>query len=107
MWTGLSAWLAHQLREKIAETLLHLLCDTKEFVEYLRRLHWQDEMRTDKIDIKEFYMSVEPGFLSRACSELFCDDTLDFQQLVAKAVDWLCRNQFVQSEFLLVLCTQS
>ena len=24
----------------------------------------------------------------------------DFQQLVAKAVDWLCRNQDVQSEFL-------
>ena len=103
MWTGLSAWLAHHLREKIAESLLHLLCDTKEFVEDLRRLHWQDEMRTVKIDIKEFYMSEEPGFLSRACSELFCDDTLDVQQLVAKAVDWLCKKQFVQSEFLPVL----
>ena len=30
----------------------------------------------------------------------FCDETVDFQQLVAKAVDWLCRNQYVQSEFL-------
>ena len=56
-----------------------------------------------KIDIKEFYMSGEPGFLSRACSELFCDETVDFQQLVAKAVDRLCRHQFVQSEFLLDL----
>ena len=53
-----------------------------------------------KIDIKEFYMSGKPGFLSHGCSELFCDETEDFQQLVAKAVDGLCRNQFVQSEFL-------
>ena len=53
-----------------------------------------------KIDIKEFYMSGKPGFLSHACLELFCDETEDFQQLVAKAVDWLCRNQYAQSEFL-------
>ena len=45
-------------------------------------------------------MSGKPGFLSHACSELVCDETEDFQQLVAKAVDWLCRNQHVQSEFL-------
>ena len=38
--------------------------------------------------------------MSHACSELFCDETEDFQQLVAKAVGWLCRNQHVQSEFL-------
>ena len=100
MWTGLSAWLAHHLREKIAKQLPHLLRDTKEFVDDLRSLHWQDHMRMVKIDIKEFYMSGEPGFLSRACSEIFCDETDDFQQLVAKAVDWLCRHQFVQSEFL-------
>ena len=55
-------------------------------MEDLRRLHWQDEMRMVKIDIKEFYMSGEPGFLSRACSELFCDETEDFQQLIAIAV---------------------
>ena len=48
-------------------------------------------------------MSGKPGFLSHACSALFCDETEDFQQLVARAVDWLCRNQFVQSEFLLDL----
>ena len=53
-----------------------------------------------KIDIKEFYMSGKPGFLSHACSELFSYETEDFQQLVATAVDWLCRNQYVQSEFL-------
>ena len=47
-----------------------------------------------KIDVKEFYMSGKPGFLSH------CDETEDFKQLVARAVDWLCRNQFVQSEFL-------
>ena len=57
-------------------------------------------MRMRKIDMKEFYKSREPGFLSRACSEHFCDEAEDAQQLVAKAVDWLCRNQFVQSEFL-------
>ena len=45
-------------------------------------------------------MSRKPGFLSQACSELFCDETEDFQLLVAKAVDWLCRYQDVQSEFL-------
>ena len=41
----------------------------------LRLLHWQDEMRMVMIDVKEFYMSGEAGFLSRACSELFCDVT--------------------------------
>ena len=80
--------------------LPHLLRDTKEFVDDLRHLHWQDGMRMIKIDIKEFYMSGNPCFLSHACSELFCDETVDFQQLVAKAVDWLCRNQYVQSEGL-------
>ena len=45
-------------------------------------------------------MSGKSCFLSHDCSELFCDETVDFQQLVAKAFDWLCRNQFVQSEFL-------
>ena len=38
-----------------------------------------------------------------ACSELFCGESEDFQQLVAAAVDWLCRNQYVRSEFLLDL----
>ena len=57
-------------------------------------------MRIVKIDIKEFYMSGKSGFLSHACSELYCDETEDFKQLVAGAVDWLCRNQSVQSEFL-------
>ena len=99
MRTGLSAWLAHHLRVKIEIKLPHLLRDTKEFVDDLRHLHWQDGMRMVKIDIKEFYMSGKPCFLSHACSELFCDETVDFQQLVAKAVDWLCRNQYVQSEF--------
>ena len=61
MWTGLSAWLAHHLREKIAKQLPHLLRDTKEFVDDLRCLHGQDDMRMVKIDIKEFYMSGEPG----------------------------------------------
>ena len=32
-----------------------------------------------KIDIKEFDMSGKPCFLSHACSELFCDETVDFQ----------------------------
>ena len=100
MWTGLSAWLAHHLRVMIEMKLLHLLRDTKEFVDDLRHVHWQDGMRMVKIDIKEFSMSGKPGFLSHACSELFCDETEYFQQLVARAVDWLCRNQFVQSEFL-------
>ena len=100
IWTGLSAWLAHHLRVKIEMKLLHLLRDTKEFVGDLRHLHWQDGMCMVKIDIKEFYMSGKPGFLSHACSELFCDETEDFKQLVARAVDWLCRNQFVLSEFL-------
>ena len=100
MWTGLSAWLAHHLRVKIEMKLPHLLRDTKDFVDDLRHLHWQDGMRMVKIDIKEFYMSRKPCFLSHACSELFCDETEDFQQLFAKAVDWLCRNQYVQSEFL-------
>ena len=71
MWTGLSAWLAHHLRVKIEMKLPHLLRDTKEFVDDLRHLHWQDGMRMVKIDIKEFYMSGKPGFLSHACSELF------------------------------------
>ena len=100
MWTGLSAWLAHHLRVNIEMKLLHLLRDTEEFVHDLRHLHWQDGMRMVKIDIKEFYMPGKRGFLSHACSELFCDETEDFQQLVAKAADWLCRNQYVQSEFL-------
>ena len=80
--------------------LPHLLRDTKEFVDDLRHLHWPDGMRMVKIDIKEFYISGKPCFLSEACSELLCDETVNFQQLVAKAVDWLCRNQNVQSEFL-------
>ena len=49
-----------------------------------------------KIDIKEFYMSGEPGFLSRACSELFCDETEDFQQLIAIAVGILA-GPYIQS----------
>ena len=81
MWTGLSAWLAHHLRLKIEMKLPHLLRDTKEFVDDLRRLHWQDGMRMVKIDIKEFCMSGKPGFLSH------CDETQDFKQLVAGAVD--------------------
>ena len=93
MCTGLSAWLAHHLRVKIEMKLHHLLRDTKEFVDDLRHLQWQDGMRMVKIDIKEFYMSRKPGFLSHVCSELFCDETEDFQQLVAKAVGWLCSNQ--------------
>ena len=40
-----------------------------------------------KVGVEEFYMSGKPGFLSHACSELFCDETEDFQKLVAKAVD--------------------
>ena len=36
--------------------------DTKQFVDDLRRPHWQDEMRMVKIDIKEFYMSGEARF---------------------------------------------
>ena len=75
MWTGLSAWLAHHLRVKIEMKLHHLLRDTKEFVDDLRHLHWQDGMRMVKIDIKEFYMSGKPCFLSHACSKLFCDGT--------------------------------
>ena len=51
------AGMAHHLREKIAQKLHHLWRDTKEFVDDLRRPHWQDEMRMVKIDIKEFYMS--------------------------------------------------
>ena len=55
----------------------------------LRGMHWQDGIRMVKIDIKEFYMSVGARFpVTR--SELFCDETEDFQRLVAKAVDWLC-----------------
>ena len=88
MWTGLSAWLAHHLRVKIEMRLLHLLRDTKEFVDDFRHLQWQDGMRMVKIDITEFYTSGKPGSLSHACSELFCDETEEFQQLVAKAVDW-------------------
>ena len=101
MWTGLSAWLAHHLRVKIEMKIPHLLRDTKEFVDDLRHFHWQDGICTVKTDIKESYMSHKPGFLSHACSELFCDETEDFQQLVARAVDWLCGNQFVHWEFLL------
>ena len=48
-----------------------------------------------KIDTEEFYMSGKPGFLSHVCSELFCDETEDVQRLVAKDVDWLCRNQSI------------
>ena len=59
MWTGLPALLAHHLRENIARKLHHLLPDTKEFVDDLRRPHWQDEMRMVKIDIELFYMSGE------------------------------------------------
>ena len=65
--------------------LLHLLRDTIEFVDDLRRLHWQDGMRMVKTDVKEFYMSGKPGFLSHACSELYCDETEDFKQLVASS----------------------
>ena len=83
MWTSLSAWLAHHLRVKMELKLHHLLIDTKEFVDDLRHLQWQDGMRMVKMDIKEFYMSGRPGFLSHACSELFCGETEDFQQLVA------------------------
>ena len=90
MWTGLSAWLAHHLRVNIEMKLPHLLRDTKEFVDDLRHLHWQDGMRMVKIDLKEFYMSGKRDFLSHACLELLCVETEDFQQLVAKAVDWLC-----------------
>ena len=86
MWTGLSAWLAHYLRvKKIEMKLLHLLRDTKEFVDDLRHLQWQDGMRMAKIDIKKFYMSGKPGFLSHACSELFCDETEDVQQPIARS----------------------
>ena len=45
MWTGLSAWLAHHLRVTIEMKLHHLLRDTKELVDDLRHLHWQDGMR--------------------------------------------------------------
>ena len=62
MWTGLPAWLAHHLRENIARKILHLLPNTKEFVDNLRHLHWQDEMRMVKIEIKEFYVSGEAKF---------------------------------------------
>ena len=75
MWTGLSAWLAHHLRERIAKQLPHLSRNTKDFVDDLRLLHWQDDMRMVMMDVKEFYMSGEPGFLSRACSEICCDET--------------------------------
>ena len=92
--------MAHHLRVKMEMKLHHLLRDTTEFVDELRHLQRQDGMRMVKIDIKEFYMSGKPDFLSHACSKLFCDETEDFKQLVARAVDWLCRNQFVQSEFL-------
>ena len=84
MWTGLSAWLAHHPRVKIEMKLLHLFRDTKEFVDDLRHLHWQDGMRMVKIDIKEFHMSGKPGFLSHACSELLCDETKDFKSWLQK-----------------------
>ena len=63
MWTGLSAWLAHHLRVKIDMKLHHLLRDTKEFVDDLRHLQWQDGMRMVKIDIKEFLHVRETRFL--------------------------------------------
>ena len=66
MWTGLSACLACHLRVKMEMKLPHLLRDTTEFVDDLRHLQWQDGMRIVKMDIKEFYMSGKPGFLSHA-----------------------------------------
>ena len=45
-----------------------------------------------KIDINEFYMSGEPD---SSVMKLGI-----FNGWLQKAVDWLCRNQFVQSEFL-------
>ena len=48
---------------------------------------WQNGMHKINMDIKEFYMSGKTGFLSHACSELFCDETEVFEPLVAKAVD--------------------
>ena len=95
-WTGLSAWLAHHLRVKIEMKLPHVLRDTKEFVDDLRHLHWQGGMRMVKIDIKEFYMSGKPGFLSHACSELFCNETEDFQQLVIGSAEInLCKSELL------------
>ena len=49
---------------------------------------------------KSFTCQVNQVFLSHACSKLFSDETEDFQLLVARALDWLCRNHFLQSEFL-------
>ena len=43
--------------------LLHLLRDTKQFVDDLRHLHWQDGMRMVKKDIKEFLQVRETRFL--------------------------------------------
>ena len=51
MWTGLSAWLAHHPLKKNEMKLLHLLRDTREFVDDFRHLHWQDGMRMVQIDI--------------------------------------------------------
>ena len=84
MWTR-SAWLTHYLRVKIEMKLPHLLRDTKEFVGDLRHLQWQNGMRFVKMDIKEFYMSRKSGFLSHACSELFCDETEDFSTAGCKS----------------------
>ena len=59
-------------------------------------------LHTMSVAVKSFTCRVNQVSLSRACSELFCDGTEDVQQLVARAVDWLCRR-FVQSDFLLDL----
>ena len=64
-------------------------------------------MRTVKIDIKEFYMSEEPGFLSRTCSELFCDDTLDVQQLLQKRWIGSAKNNLCSRNSCLSLHTES
>ena len=62
MWTGLSAWLAHHLRVKIEMKLSHLLRDTKEFVDDLRHLHWQDGMRSQDRHQRVLHVR-ETGFL--------------------------------------------
>ena len=101
MWTGLSAWMTHHLRVKIEMKLPHLLRDTKDFVDDLRHLHWQDGMRMVKNRHQRVFTcqgnQVSCHTLARSSSVM---KIMDVQQLVAKAVDWLCRNQYVQSEFL-------
>ena len=91
--------LTHYLRVKIEMKLHHLLRDTKEFVDYLRHLQWQNGMRIVKMDIKEFYMLRKSGFLSHACSELFCDETVDFQLLhsgeVSDAGFWIAAERWL------------